>query len=308
MNELFDTIIVFFVFRFFFYILEVWWNGDERKMDIKCIALDLDRTTLNAQGKLSKANEEAIRKAVAKGIHVCIASGRAFDTLPQDVVSIPGIEYAITSNGAAVYRIQDKQCLRSYVLTEQSVKKILELTKDFPVTYEGFIRGTAYAAKEYIEDPVKFGATEHAVAYVQSTRHLQDDIVSFLKQHDDELDSMDIVVKDEAQKQKVIEVLKAEVEDIYITSSISQLVEISYKDAGKRSGVKFITEYLGLNPKQVAAFGDADNDIDMLEYAGCGIAMENASNGLLAVADVVTLHHDRDGVAYALKNILKCID
>ena len=47
----------------------------------------------------------------------------AFDTLPQDVVSIPGIEYAITSNGAAVYRIQDKQCLRSYVLTEQSVKK-----------------------------------------------------------------------------------------------------------------------------------------------------------------------------------------
>lgn len=277
-------------------------------MDIKCIALDLDRTTLNAQGKLSKANEEAIRKAIAKGIHVCIASGRAFDTLPQDVVSIPGIEYAITSNGAAVYRIQDKQCLRSYVLTEQSVKKILELTKDFPVTYEGFIRGTAYAAKEYIEDLVKFGATEHAVAYVQSTRHLQDDIVSFLKQHDDELDSMDIVVKDEAQKQKVIEVLKAEVEDIYITSSISQLVEISYKDAGKRSGVKFITEYLGLNPKQVAAFGDADNDIDMLEYAGCGIAMENASNGLLAVADVVTLHHDRDGVAYALKNILKCID
>ena len=277
-------------------------------MDIKCIALDLDRTTLNAQGKLSKANEEAIRKAVAKGIHVCIASGRAFDTLPQDVVSIPGIEYAITSNGAAVYRIQDKQCLRSYVLTEQSVKKILELTKDFPVTYEGFIRGTAYAAKEYIEDPVKFGATEHAVAYVQSTRHLQDDIVSFLKQHDDELDSMDIVVKDEAQKQKVIEVLKAEVEDIYITSSISQLVEISYKDAGKRSGVKFITEYLGLNPKQVAAFGDADNDIDMLEYAGCGIAMENASNGLLAVADAVTLHNDRDGVAYALKNILKCID
>lgn len=277
-------------------------------MDIKCIALDLDRTTLNAQGKLSKANEEAIRKAIAKGIHVCIASGRAFDTLPQDVVSIPGIEYAITSNGAAVYRIQDKQCLRSYVLTEQSVKKILELTKDFPVTYEGFIRGTAYAAKEYIEDPVKFGATEHAVAYVQSTRHLQDDIVSFLKQHDDELDSMDIVVKDEAQKQKVIEVLKAEVEDIYITSSISQLVEISYKDAGKRSGVKFITEYLGLNPKQVAAFGDADNDIDMLEYAGCGIAMENASNGLLAVADAVTLHHDRGGVAYALKNILKCID
>ena len=112
------------------------------------------------------------------------------------------------------------------------------------------VRGNISTAVNFSRKDV-YKRQEHAVAYVQSTRHLQDDIVSFLKQHDDELDSMDIVVKDEAQKQKVIEVLKAEVEDIYITSSISQLVEISYKDAGKRSGVKFITEYLGLNPKQV---------------------------------------------------------
>lgn len=97
--------------------------------------------------------KQSVRRLQREFMCVLPAEGR-LDTLPQDVVSIPGIEYAITSNGAAVYRIQDKQCLRSYVLTEQSVKKILELTKDFPVTYEGFIRGTAYAAKEYIEDPV----------------------------------------------------------------------------------------------------------------------------------------------------------
>ena len=42
---------------------------------------------------------------------MCIASGRAFDTLPSEVVTIPGIEYAITSNGAAVYKIKDKKCL-----------------------------------------------------------------------------------------------------------------------------------------------------------------------------------------------------
>lgn len=276
-------------------------------MDIRCIALDLDRTTLNARGELSKANKEAIEAAIAKGIHVCIASGRAFDTLPKEVVEIPGIEYAITSNGAAVYRIQDKQCLRSYVLTEQSVKRILELTKDFPVTYEGFIEGTAYAAREYIENPVKFGASQRSVAYVQSTRHLKEDIAGFLLENAVRLDSMDIIVKDGQEKQRVIELLTTKVSDIYITSSISQLVEISYKDAGKRSGVKFITEYLGLQRQNVAAFGDADNDIDMLEYAGCGIAMSNASEKLLEVADFVTLHHDKDGVAYALKNILKCI-
>lgn len=276
-------------------------------MSIKCIALDLDRTTLNEKGTLSRANKEAIQAAIAKGVHVCIASGRAFDTLPKEVVSIPGIEYAITSNGAAVYRIQDKKCLRSYVLTEASVKQILELTKDRPVTYEAFIEGTAYAAREYIENPVKFGATQKAVAYVQATRHFREDIVAFLLENAHRLDSMDIVVKDEAEKKRIMEILSSSVQDIYITSSISQLVEISYKEAGKRSGVKFIAELLGLQREEIAAFGDADNDIDMLEYAGCGIAMANASERLLAVADFVTLHHDEDGVAYAFRNILECI-
>lgn len=123
-------------------------------MDIKCIALDLDRTTLNAQGKLSKANEEATVRPVAKGIMCVLPVEGRLTHCRRTLFPFRALNMQITSNGAAVYRIQDKQCLRSYVLTEQSVKKILELTKDFPVTYEGFIRGTAYAAKEYIEDPV----------------------------------------------------------------------------------------------------------------------------------------------------------
>ena len=89
------------------------------KEPVRLIALDLDRTTLTSDGHLSEANKQAIMLALIKGIHVCIASGRAFDTLPEEVVSIPGIEYAITSNGAAVYEIADKKCLNSYVLKLQ---------------------------------------------------------------------------------------------------------------------------------------------------------------------------------------------
>ena len=86
-------------------------------MDIKCIALDLDRTTLNAQGKLSEGNRQALSHAIEKGVHIVIASGRSFHTLPEDVLSVPGIEYAITSNGAAVYYIPTGKCLHEYKLT-----------------------------------------------------------------------------------------------------------------------------------------------------------------------------------------------
>ena len=126
---------------------------------VKLIALDLDRTTLTSDGHLSEANKRALSGAIKRGVHVCIASGRAFDTLPEEVLNVKGIEYAITSNGASVYRIADRKCIKSYILKPQSVDNVLSVCKQYPVTYEAFIRGCAYAAKEYIDNPVKYGAT-----------------------------------------------------------------------------------------------------------------------------------------------------
>lgn len=272
--------------------------------DIKLVALDLDRTTLNSESHLSEVNRQALIDAINNGVHVCIASGRAFDTLPEDVISVPGIEYAITSNGAAIYRIAGKECLKSYVLTPESVKTILKLTENDIVTYEAFIKGQAFASTEYIRHSEKYGATEHSLAYVKKTRILKDDIKGFILEHCHELDSLDIVVGNEELKKNIMDRIRNATDEVYMTSSISQLLEISYKDAGKKSGVKFLTEYLGLSRENVAAFGDADNDTDMIEYAGTGIAMENAAPHLKQIADQITLHHDKDGVAYAFRNIL----
>ena len=172
------------------------------------------------------------------------------------------------------------------------------------MTYEAFIKGQAFASTEYTAHPEKYGATEHSLAYVRKTRILKDDIVSFILEHCHELDSIDIVVGDDELKKNIMDRIRKATDEVYMTSSISQLLEISYKDAGKKSGVKFLTEYLGLSRENVAAFGDADNDTDMIEYAGVGIAMENAAPHLKQIADHVTLHHDKDGVAYAFRNIL----
>ena len=57
-------------------------------MNIKCIALDLDRTTLNASGRLSDGNYNALCHAIENGVHIVIASGRSFDTLPKDELNM----------------------------------------------------------------------------------------------------------------------------------------------------------------------------------------------------------------------------
>lgn len=273
-------------------------------MHIRCIALDLDRTTLDGQGHLSPGNRESLTDAIQKGVHIVIASGRSFSTLPQDVMEIPGIEYAVTSNGAAVYHIPSGRCLRRYTLTAPSVEKILTLTNTEPLTYEAFVKGVAYAGAAYVRDPVAHGASPQAIPYIQTTRNPVENIQSFILAHKEELDSIDLVLGDSALKQRLWETLQAEIPEIYITTSVPALLELSHRDAGKRSGVRFVAERLGLSPTEIAAFGDGDNDVDMLSYVGCGIAMGNGTPACKAAADYVTLHHTQDGVAYAIHEIL----
>ena len=61
---------------------------------------------------------------------------------------------------------------------------------------------------------------------------------------------------------------------------------------------------LGIPRENTAAFGDADNDVQMLTWAGTGVAVANASPAALAVADFITKRHDEDGVAWALEKLL----
>jgi Cof subfamily protein (haloacid dehalogenase superfamily) len=274
-------------------------------MSIKCIALDLDRTTLNIDGKLSKENKAALEYAISRGVHIVVASGRAFDTLPRDVIEVSGIEYAITSNGTAVYHIPTKKCLHQYKLTKDSIKEIIQLSKSEKVTYEAFIDGKAYADSTYIDHPEIFGANEQAIAYIRETRNMVENIEQFIKEHIEELDCMDIITKDNELKRTLMEQLKNDVEGIYVTSSIEQLIEISNEQAGKHSGVKFIMELLKLKQEEIAAFGDGDNDIDMLKFVGTGIAVENASEQCKNAADMITKHHNENGVAYGIYEMLK---
>ena len=274
-------------------------------MDIKCIALDLDRTTLDGAGRLSPGNRQALEYAIGKGVHIVIASGRAFASLPRDVLAVPGIEYAITSNGAAVYHIPTGTRLHSYTLLPRSVEELLRLTDGEPIAYEAFVDGEAYADAAYVADPVGHGATPQAIPYIQSTRHPEADIRNFIRAHIDCLDSLDLGVRSEGDKRRIWASLRAAVPDIYITSSVQQLIEISHRDAGKHSGVRYVAEQLGLTPSQVAAFGDGDNDVDMLSFVGCGIAVANASPACLAAADRVSVRHDLDGVAHGIYEILQ---
>lgn len=274
-------------------------------MRIRCIALDLDRTTLNSEGHLSGDNRKAIEQAISSGIQIAVASGRSLDSLPGEVMEIPGIRYAITSNGASVYDLKEGVCLRQYKLKAEAVRDILRWTQGEDVTFEAFIDGKPYAEKAYVEDPVRFGAMPRSIPYIQGTRKPTEDMRSFIREHEGELDCIDVVVKSEKYKQRLWKTLEKQVRDVYITSSVKQLLEISDVNAGKDTAAEFLIGYLGLTREELAGFGDGHNDSGLLKYAGIGFAVANASKECREAADRIVASNDEDGVAEGIDYILK---
>lgn len=277
-------------------------------MSIRCIVLDMDRTTLNKEGKLSEENRAAITGAIEKGVEVVIGSGRSFVSLPKDVTGIPGIRYAITSNGASVQKIPSGDCLVRHVMEPESVDAVLsavsDKVEDGITAIEVLTDGVPHCSAKYYADPMKYGASKQGSDYIRSTRRPVEDILGFTRGRRDDIECIDVVVNGQKVKAQLWQRFKNEVTGIYMTSSFDRLIEISDKESGKHSAVRYLLEFLGIRREETAAFGDGDNDAEMLAFVGAGVAVENATELCKSSADFITAAHYDDGVAKWIREVM----
>ena len=272
---------------------------------IKLAALDLDDTTLMPGGILDDFTRDTLRLASESGMEIVVASGRAFTSLPKELLSIPGLRYAISSNGAALVDIPTKRRIMGFTLKPESVERILELFRG--ERFEGFVDGKAYCPAEYYADPVRYGCTPDYVNYVKTTRTPIDDMPAFLREHIAELDSIDILCGTSERKNMLWE-KTLKLRNVYVTSSSARLIEISDEHSGKGSALRHLAKLLDMDREYVAAFGNGDNDADMLKFAGTGVAVGNATDACKQAADMICESNAENGVAKTLRRFLRDSD
>lgn len=268
----------------------------------RLVAFDLDRTVLRNDGSLSPATRSVLKELIDRQIHIVIASGRPYSSLPQELLEFPGIDYAITSNGAALVHIHPFEYIDQIFLPVQALRSLVDTYASlYPL--EVFINGQGYASQEYVDSPTSFGAKAEHISYVQSTRIPVDNMPKFIFSHQDEIESMDILVPSAQINQDVRRLLCDQYPELHITSSNDHMIEISHGNAGKGNRLSHLLQLLHLSPEECITFGDGDNDADMLSMAGLGIAMENASEAAKKAAAWLTFSNENDGVAAALQLI-----
>ena len=276
--------------------------------EIKMLAFDLDDTALDGNGQLAPETREAFVKAAEAGIEPVIASGRSFYSLPQELLEVPGVRYAICSNGANLFDTVNRKCLDSMCLEEYSIDQIVKIADDYKDTVylDAFTEGVPHSDRRLLDTLLSNDKiSEHRKAYLRRTRRPEEDIRGFIRDNKSHLDCMNYNVFDTRLFDELMSRLANEVQDIYFTSSIPELIEISYKDSGKAAGLRRMCDYLNIHIQNVAAFGNADNDAEMISVAGRGYAVANSSQVALDAADVVIGPCWENSVAEEIMRILE---
>lgn len=271
--------------------------------NIKLIALDLDGTVLTDNNTLSEKVKHSLEKAIQSGIEVVAASGRPYSTLPKDILKIEGLNYLITSNGAAVCT-KDGKRIHSVSVSESDVATLLKITESEDLIFEAFVNGLTYTDSRYVKNPLKYGCSEAYVSYVRASHGHIDDMRSFIYNHRKELDCFEIICTDRKKREYLRELISKNTDGLFITSSSENFIELMDKDATKGKALKWLCKKLGISLLQTSACGNADNDADMIDQAGLGAAVKNASKMCLDLADIIVPSNNDDGIAKLIDIIL----
>ena len=276
--------------------------------DIKLVALDLDGTLFDNSSRISKRNLTAIRSITDKGIHVVISTGRPFEGIPFDQIKGTGINYAITANGSGIYEISTGKCLYENAMDEELVTPILNFLLTRDIHMDAFIGGKGYTPIQCVETAQKLTVPSSIKNYIITTRTRLDNILQFIHENQLKVQKMTLNFYPAADgtlidRETVRKFLVSNPSITTVCGGYNNL-EFTRADANKGFGLRKLAEILGVNPDATMAIGDTENDLAIIEAAGIGVAMGNATDAVKARADYVTTTNTKDGVAAAIEHFI----
>lgn len=270
---------------------------------IKLISTDLDGTLLDSNMNISENNLKALHRCVDEDIHIVVATGRSFHSVPIQVREIEGLEYLICANGAKIYDNISEELFYAEYLDCDALKKIWHIFDDMSIICEIFWDGKPYVSKQLFESPEEYGMPFRFREYFVNSRTPVDDIKKFTDERISEIENINFLFSDMQLRDSFAKYL-ADLNCFTLTSSFPFNLEIGGVGVNKAAALDKICKKLGVLPEEVMSFGDNANDITMIKYAGVGVAMENAVSEVKKAAVFVTRDRDDDGVAFAINLML----
>lgn len=274
-------------------------------MDIRLIAIDLDGTgLLDDHMTIAEVTLEAMRAALSAGIVVMPSTGRTRALLARQMTELPGVRYALTSNGAAVWDMQEESLLHTDLISPESVEVILPMLRRANQLVELFVHGKIVVEQSSIDRLWECHVPNHHKPLFENGEVIVvPDAVEYLCRTGQGVEKINLTRCRPEMFREFYE--KIHIAGLgKITSALERNMEINTLTANKGAGLAALCQHLGLEMTQVMALGDSSNDLEALEMAGWGVAMGNGSDACKRAARMVTASNTEDGVALAINSVL----
>jgi Cof subfamily protein (haloacid dehalogenase superfamily) len=236
----------------------------------------------------------ALTAARAAGIHVLVVTGRMFRSVRPYLTAAGLDEPVVCYQGAVVADPVSGRFLRHEPIP-------LELAREAIVAVED----AGYPLNCYVDDELYVAEHTAASEAYASFQNLEVHAVGSLLEWLDQPPTKLVAVGDPTE----LDGLEARMVDLfdgrmYISKSLPYFLEFASPDVTKGSGLAFLAEHLGFAQDRTVAFGDGENDLPLLEWAGYAVAVENAHERVLAIADFVCPPVTAEGVAQVIEAYL----
>lgn len=255
-------------------------------MSIKLVAVDLDGTLLNDSLILTDLNKIAICRLLNKGIHVVFSTGRTYRSAKQYAKEFGYDMPIITYNGAFIKRIYSEEILYSKTISFRNTREILHFAEDKNIYTKVYIDDVLYVKEE----------SELTTTFVKAHK-IHYKVVGKLSKNIHKEPYM-IVLIDQEEK---IRWIRAEIEQsmkLPYTLSTPRSIEFLPNGISKREGLRRVAESLKIRKKEILAIGNSLNDLELLRWAGIGLAMNNSDMELKEHWDHISKYNNNeDGVA-----------
>lgn len=269
-------------------------------MPITMIATDVDGTILPRGGAVSDATRRAVALCRERGIPFVIVSGRWIGAL-GDVVRQCGTadQPIVIVNGGAVLG-PDGETWHERFMDPADVAAVYRVLRRYDVQINSYVPGALYclntAALAHPSSMIK--------GYLGGGRLVLDDRAAFESEALQNVYKLEGLTEDTALLEEVRTALRRET-DARVTFSSWRNVELMSRGMGKAAALNWLADRLGLDLMDCMAFGDNDNDLDMLGAVGWPVAVGNATDEVKQIARIVADTDARDGVAKVIFNLLE---
>lgn len=287
---------------------------------VRLAALDLDGTLLNHEGQVTPRTRAALQAASDRGVVIVPTTGRPLGNLPPVVAQLPGVRYAITSNGAAVWDLgsdplgavysryanaaerqtSEPTCLLRRLMPVETARAAFDLFMEYPGGMGVFWNG--YSVKD--QASVDFAAARWARLHSTEARQPNDgrflvvrDLGEWMSRHAHEVEKFCMFFDSIEIAQAALVRFRA-FPGIETVQGAPDNVEVTAQGVDKGTALLALADMLGIPREATLAIGDSDNDRAILARAGVAAVMANALPEIRALGDIVsTCDNDHDGVA-----------